>query len=257
MSSPVYFFPGVRKHAVIERGRVRPAFLAERGVAAAFAGITDEQRQTSCYELPGRGPGGHSGLILQVTAGDPLRIGFQPDLQTWHERPAGCDCWVGIDNEHPPTPADLAIGTPRGDELELGDGQLWRVPVVRSPVDDARSAIPFDFAYDGNGMLAILRRECALWDLSEHGWNHYFHRAQYPDISAEILIELCLGALGLNYRVGKVEQTLLRLINSTNWNRCLELLLDVPLLMERFAQEKKAEAPAAPPSSSASPGLAE
>ena len=239
MASPVYFFPRVSRSAIVDGNRLRASFLAERGVAAAFVGITDVQRQTSCYDLPGRGPGGHSGLILQVL-GDPapVRVGFAGEHQRWIEHPAGCDCWVGVDTEYPPTPADLAIDAPRGYPLTLGDGQTWKVPVVRS-VEPAREQLPYDFVYGADGQPELVRAESRLWELAAEGWNHLYERAAHPTISTETLLELCLGALALNYRLGKVEQTVLRLVNSANWSRCLELLLDVPLL-EAHAEKKTA-----------------
>jgi hypothetical protein len=250
VASPVYFFPRVSRSAVIERNRLRMSFLAERGVSAAFAGITDVQAQTTCYDLPGRGPGGHSGLILQVMDNPaPVRIGYSETHQVWHERPAGCDCWVGIDTEYPPSPQELAIGAPRGYALELGDGQNWKIPIVRS-VREERSQLPYDFVYGEHGQLETRRAESRLWELSAEGWNHWFDREQHPTISAEILLELCLETLALNYRVGKVEQNLLRLVNSSNWSRILELLLDVPLL-EEYSQKKTDSTPDSP---SASPG---
>ncbi len=252
MASPVYFFPRVRSSAVVERNRLRMSFLAERGVAAAFAGISDVQAQTSCYELPGRGPGGHSGLVLQVVGNPaPVRIGYSADHQRWHERPAGCDCWVGLDTEFPPTPEDLAIGAPRGYACELGDGRTWKIPIVRS-IREERSQLPYDFVYGDDGQVATRRAESRLWELSAEGWNHWFDREKHPTISAEILVELCLGALALNYRVGKIEQNLLRLVTGGNWSRLLELLLDVPLL-EEYSQKKTGSSP---PSPSASPGAA-
>jgi len=262
MASPVYFFPGVRESAVVQANRLRASFLRERGVAAAFAGITDVRAQTSCYELPGRGPGGQAGLVLQVVAPrpgvePPVNIGYAGEVsQAWHERPAGCDCWVGIDKTWPPTPAELAIGTPTGYPLELGDGQTWKVPIVRS-VQPERSQVPFDYVFDGSGRLVIEQQASPLWDLAEEGWNHYFHRAQHPTISTEILVALCLGALALNYRLGNVEQTVLRLVNSRNWSRCMELLLDAPLLEEHAALEKKTGDRSAPGLPSASPGPAD
>ncbi len=250
MASPVYFFPRVTRAAAIQGNRLRADFLAARGVAAAFAGVTDAQAQTSCYELPGRGPGGHSGLVLQVL-GDPapVRIGFSADHQRWVERPAGCDCWVGVDEEYPPTPEDLAIGSPRGYPLELGDGRVWKVPIVRSARED-RAQLPFDFVFGDDGRIETRRRAARLWELSEEAWNHTFDRENHPTISTETLLELCLGALALNYRVGRVEQNLLRLVTGDNWPALLELLLDVPLLRE-YAEKKTRSTPGSP---SASPG---
>jgi len=200
--------------------------------------------------------------VLQVVAPrggvePPVNIGYAGEVsQAWHERPAGCDCWLGLDKQYPPTPAELAIDMPTGHPLELGDGQTWRVAIVRS-VQPERSQVPFDFVYDDRGRPTTERQASALWELAEQGWNHYFDRAHHPIISTEILLDLCLGALGLNYRLGKAEQTVLRLVNSRNWSRCLELLLDVPLLEEHAALEKKTGDRSAPGLPSASPGPAD
>jgi len=262
MASPLYFFPGIRLESIVKNNRLDLAFLAGRGVAPAFAGIRDVRSQMSVQELRAHGPGNHSGALLTVVAGDvPLRLGFFPDFQTWHERPAGCEAWVGLDREYPPMPANLAHAVlMRGHDVELSDGNFWHVPIVRSPFDrDAmgRSSLPRDFSYDQSGRAISTRQSSSdqVWELSAAAWDHTMCPAQMPSLNLSLLLELCVSTIGLNYRFGKVEQELLRPINSANWEAISDALLDVPLLEERVELEKKNQAALQAGLPSASPGV--
>lgn len=254
MSSPIYFFPGVRPLAIVDRDRLRFSFLEGRGVAAAFAGVKSVQADTCCVEITGKGPSGRTGTMLVATCGrePPLHLTYAPDHQTWIEGPAGADCWVCLAKDHPPTPADLARSPhPQGRAVELGDGNKWHVPILRSPFDresHGRSHLPRDFYYDKNGQLAMRLQADSerLWELSGVAWDHYLKRDEHPTIDSELLMELAIGALAINYRVGKVEATLLGpLIGSANWEAIVEAILDFALVNEMLElQKKSAEQPA-------------
>ena len=205
---PIYFFPNARRDQLVKpmSTQLDRAFVAARGVEAAFVGVRNVNAQTSCQELPGKGPGGQSGVLIQVlpAGGDaPPRLGFHPEFQQWYERPAGCDCWVGIDREHP-TPSDLLhTAKPTGTPLELGDGNSWRIPIVRCPFGrDAlgRSQLPRDFAYDSSGQFQTVRSadSDALWELSGLAWDHFFANEGHPTVELEQMVELVLQSLALN-----------------------------------------------------------
>ena len=262
MSSPIYFFPSTRVSAVLPQGRLSHAFTAGRGVAAAFDGCATDD--VSCFEINNAGPGGRSGTLLtKVDEPVQVRLGFFPDRQSWHEQPAGADCWVGLDKEYPPTPAELAKSArPAGHDVELGDGRVWKVPIIRSPLgrdNPGRSQLARDFTYDASGQLNSVRQPAgdALWELSGIAWDHVFSQAEHPTVEMETMVELILGALALNYRLGKPEQQILRLVNSLNWQDAIRALLDWPLIDELgLVQKKTEEEPPAADSSSVSPGAA-
>lgn len=253
MAPPIYFFPRVRPAAVVDGNRLRASFLEGVGAAPAFVGVRDARLEASCFEITGKGPGGHSGTMLTVInpkRDAPARLGFYPTHQTWHERPAGCDLWLGIDRDDPPTPADLAhVERPEGHEVTLGDGHSWRVLIVRSPMDRealGRSQLTREFVYDAQGRFQVVRAAAtdALWELSAEAWDHFFDQEKHPTIKLETMTELVLMTLAQSYRVGRIEQTVLRLVNSTNWDDAVAALLDLPLIDEYERSQKKTAASA-------------
>jgi len=242
MSCPLYFFPRTRADEVTQADRFKLGFLEKRGVAPAFAGIESVSQQASLFECTGKGPGGGTGMFLTVVPNGvaPLRLGHYPEFQIWAERPAGADCWVAIDREHPPQPHELAIGQPKGHSVKLGDGNTWTVPIIRSP-QGGRSQLPSDFIYDGNGNPQIVRDPATdrLWELAGEVWDHTVDRANHPLMPAGSVMELALGSLAMNYRVGRVEATLLRLFGSANWEKVMEAVLDWPAVEEMLIVQKK------------------
>ena len=247
MASPIYFFPRTEHDQVVKGSKLDHGFLAAHGCAPAFDGIRDAKLETSAFALTGNGPGGASGLMIQSMRPGraPVRIGFHPKFQTWHEKPAGADCWVGIDNEYPPTPGDLAkVDRPDGYEVELADGYVWRVPIVRSPFkreELGRSQMPRDFVFNGDGHVHAVRTSSSdrLWELSGVAWDHTVDRENHPSIDLDTLLELCIEALAVNYRFGRIEQQVMRTINSTNWEAITNAVLDVRLVDEMLALQKK------------------
>lgn len=242
MACPLYFFPRVRADEVTQDDRLIPAFLEKRGVAPAFSGIESVLRQCALFECTGKGPGGGTGMFLTVIPSGmaPVRLDYKPEFQVWYERPAGADCYVAVDREHPPRPHELAIGQPKGHEVKLGDGNAWTVPIIRSPVG-GRSQMPSDFVYDGNGNLVVARDPATdrLWELAGEVWDHTVDRQNHPLIDAGAIMELALGSLAMNYRVGRVEATILRLFGSANWEHVMEAVLDWPAVEQMLEVQKK------------------
>lgn len=88
-----------------------------------------------CHMKQSKGPGDDIGMLIDWITDSGGGSGFQPDKQTW--LPAFADgpdlpegrYWVGIDNNDPPRPRDLAkTRIYDGGWIELGDGNRWQVP---------------------------------------------------------------------------------------------------------------------------------
>ena len=82
--------------------------LESRGLAAIFGDVLDVERELSVSEITTAGPGVQSGtMLVPLATGQtpPVRLGYKPDFQTWHDEG---EYWLGLDNESPPTPAELA-----------------------------------------------------------------------------------------------------------------------------------------------------
>jgi len=264
MAPPIYFFPKLTREELAPEGKLSPAVLSQYGdLARTFADLTDLRRDASLTELTGHGPGGSSGCLLCALPAEgqpPPRLGYFPDFQTW--TPVGGtgsasgtggtgsasgtreNLWVGTDNEHPIAPADLRRKkTFPGYEIELAGGQ-WTVPVVRNP--EGGTGLPRDFVYADGGKVEqrIKAAYIGLWEkFARAVWLLFDPEGPWPlAIDLAEGTDLCLEALALNYRVGRIEQNLLGLIDSETWLTILAASVDYPTFRdaaEAVEREKK------------------
>jgi len=249
MAAPVYFFADALMRDMIDQTRFRSAFLHGRGVEHVFSDVLPQH--CSRFESRALGPGGKSGCFVVVnTAGvPPLRAGYYPDQQAWTQIRKDPDTWIGIDKEHPPTPVDLV--RPKviaGWDVLLGDGNQWTVPVIRSV--EHLTNLPRDMFYDADGEfhLEIAGQYKDLWDQAGKAWDvlHGYFASEEGVKYSEIL-ELCLTFLGVNYRIGRMEQSALRLVTTSpdTWMEILGAVCDVRFSEMLATAEKKTEDPPA------------
>lgn len=256
MAAPLYFFPRKTLSDVVDvqADRFRPPVLRECGLEETFSDVTSVRAQTATNELTVKGPGGASGVlttILPASGQCPLRTGFHPDFQTWTQ--AGRELWIGTDNEHRPRPSDLLRSNSRrtgatpkplhdGHSITLGDGHDWEVPVIRRPPAMAQfgslTALPKNLGWDLDGrFVESLKPEYqAIWEDTSAICDLFFDeegrlRDGEYQITVETALGWCLRILGLNYRLGRHEQNLLRLIDQSNVFTVLFLAVDGPRVM--------------------------
>jgi hypothetical protein len=243
MSAPLYFFPKLTRAQLAPDGRPAAEILARHGdLARAWADCA--AGDFSLCELTGAGPGGASGTIVSALPADgvvPPRLHYAEEFQTW--RQIG-ELWIGVDKEHPPAAADLRRKKIfQGYEVELA-GEKWTIPVVRDP--EGGSGLPRDFVYADGGRVQqrIKAAYLDLWEkFSRAVWMFFDPAGPWPlrmDLAEGL--ELCLAALALNYRVGRIEQNLLGLVDSESWCLILAAAVDYPTfrdLAEAVEAQKK------------------
>lgn len=185
-------------------------------------------RPPSKLELMGTGPGGKSGVML--VAADSMgryQVGYHPDEQEWHRRPAGLgpEVWVGYYLAAPPGPDELArLESLRGYRVRLGDGREWVAPRVlaicsqpalprRMVLNDAGNFVPGDVCPQYAHLSEICERyvERAMEAVKD---------AVADDAQSGDLVEFSCGPdevadavtlLAVNYRISKFEASLLGL----------------------------------------------
>lgn len=266
MSQPLYFLPDIHTAALVgPDGSLSRTFLRSRGLDELFADVTNVNVDCAVTALAARGPGGKSGQILvyQTPSGElPGRIGFYPQQQEWLEVGDGA-YWIGIDPAAPPTAEDLRRPGRRhpGYVLESDRGE-WAVPVIRRPDDSTE--LPCDLYHDPRtGELREPLKEAYRQYWEETGEVIHFlrlrdsgdapRRVEIPKTRA---LELATRALGLNYRFGSAEQSLLRIIDQQNYLTVLAMTVDMPLFLaiEEAEREKKTRSTSALADPSSTPG---
>jgi hypothetical protein len=258
---PLYFLPKVMLAGFAPGGVVNRSLVASRGLVESLAdaeGIDD-----LCHaEVCGKGPSGDPGLIVGALpiAGrePPRRLGYFADEQIWTKIDE--NLWIGVDRAFPPLPAELARKDFfRGYKIKLGDGNEWEIPVIRDFGTHA-PRLPRDMFYDEHGIFTTRLREeyAAIWEKTERAARLFYDAksVEFGAIGLESALDIGLTALALNYRVGKPEQRILRLLTTTNWEEALGAMVDWPLFEDYLRREMEASKKnSAPPTASASASL--
>lgn len=229
MAQPLYFLPDLNRAQVFAGSKLARSIIKPRGLLDAFGDCLGLNQAGVC-DVAGRGPGGLSGVIVhyQSPVTDiPGRIGYYPDEQEWHQCSDGL--WIGLSTTSPVTPADLQRPLfHQGYAWTLADGNEWTVPVVRRP--DGSTGLPCDMVWDsdGNVQTPIKRAYQRYWDESEIVSDYVFGTDKDGELTLQRALTLAVQALGLNYRYGRHEQNVLRLVDTVNWNTVLALSVDFP-----------------------------
>ncbi len=218
MNRFTYFLPGAPG--------CNTEMLSARGLLARFSapgGILEHAIS------PWReGPAGH-GVALAVTC-EPVI--YQPETQLW------MDCgryWLGCDNNAKPGPIDLEreIGY-SGHELQLLDGNDWRVPLLRrwnAEKMQHESSLPKVLRpCKGEGGRYAIKPCVALQHepldaLAESIWQAFLTEMKWQ---TELLFSTAVQLLAENYRIATEEAGLLGLLDESNALRVLGLSIDTP-----------------------------
>lgn len=246
MSQPLYFLPDrAAADLATADGRVHRGALAAVGLADTLADVATVE-QLGMVPVTGNGPGGRSGVVICAQRADgavPERVGFYPDCQEWSEHRGGA-LWIGLSTVSPVTPADLmrrgnrggSGGTPRppfaGHLVSLAGGE-WEVPVIRRVGPAGWSALPTRLYWDDGGAFQqeIAPEYRAIWDETGAACNLLLDSIQGgQSVDLEWAVDLGLRALALNFRVDRLLQGRLGLIDSTNWQTVIEAMIDWPLV---------------------------
>lgn len=269
MAPPIYYLTGVTKGQLAPGGKLARAILESRGLGRTFCDVDTIEQDVTLFEVAGHGPGGKAGCVfcgLPASGEAPKRVGYYPAEQTWTQ--VEDDLWYGVDPDDPPTPKDLERKRMvPGYWIELA-GAEWQIPVIRRP--DGGTALPRDWIVEKDGAVTEQIRDAyrALWEEFVSVVDLFFN-ADDPSpagtfqLPAADAVRYSLDALALNYRVDRIEQNMLHLVDADNWAAILGATVDLTTFFEVFQQaqgkKKQRDQPAEETAGSAntSPGSAD
>lgn len=247
MAPPIYFLPKTTLADVAKDGELLLPSLAAWGLDTIFA---------DCRTVPGdailaaistaAGPSGESGCLLMAKGEGDLhpRAGmYVSEFQEWQDFSVlvGKPLWVGVDKESPITSEDLAKSTRfRGYPLELPSG-IWQIPVIRNPEGGTGLPTDWELQADGEVETTVQAAYCQLWKEFAGVVDLYFSPDDPSPAGTFVLdrkeaMRRCLQVLGINYRFGRVEQNLLRVIGSETWHQILGYAVDLPGFWDVYEQ---------------------
>jgi len=124
-----------------------------------------------------------------------------------------------------------------GHEVELEDKHKWLVPCAR--VFSRGSLLPEALVLgpDGEIVREALPKFAELSNKAERVWKWFAKTHNISEEDVEPLTdvegyEIVTTALGTNYRIGKKEISVLKIITTHNGVHVLQALIDVPTLIE-------------------------
>jgi len=254
MAALLYFFPRVTIDQLRAGQRLNQKLLETYGLGASLGDIRDAEREASLFFSPTAGPGGASGSFLAPLAPGRTtpRLGYYPDFQRWEKVLDESELWIGVDRESPPDPEDLA--RPRriaGHRVELADGAEYEVPVIRSL---RGTRLPQDLYHRADRQLALEVKPGyrELWEATAEVWDLFFDPAAPKELAFERILYHALAFLGVNYRYGDREQSVLHLIDTGNWQDVLFAAVDGPFYAD--AQKKTPDEHSPPAAANSPPG---
>jgi hypothetical protein len=227
-------------------GQSKPLTLVELRAHVVFRSLwwdllkTDDLCQSRIVQhcVRANGPDGMSGLLLIASphggVTDDFRIGFYPESQIWIEADG---YWIGYPKGSLPCPEQLEREYRiDGEDHVLGDERAWHCPIVRrkGTVD-----LPSSWGVDPKTKafrMTVLAEYQDAWELVGHAWDYIAGR---ETMRLSRLLEICVQALAINYRVGAVEVSLLQLINQTNYELIFGAIVDRKFLQDLMDDQKK------------------
>jgi len=183
-----------------------------------------------------KGPGGKPGTTIAFVPKGMKgpTVGYFKDAQEWHNIGGR---WYGIDKANPPSITGLTRTKQMpGHDIKLADGNLWRVPVGRAM--SGVTPLPCALTWDGAEWTPgdVLPKYKELYAAAGQIRDLLFRAAGESESGIEITYQDELNtaalALGINYRVGPAEISLLGILTTENEAEVLQALVDVPGLLE-------------------------
>ena len=253
MSQPLYFLAGVTREQLAGdqqfETKLNRALLAERGLAGVFSDVPDQD--AVAYEVHDA-PDGKSGCMLYyktATGKEPLTHQYRPSAQTWHQ--VGEKVYIGIENDAPPTPEDLRRkNVASGYPVEMDAGEFV-VPVIRRR--NGSTELPRSLVWDAAGNLIepIKPAYQQIWERTAEVASWIFE-GDWKDAYKGKALGHVVDALAINYRVGRFEQNVLRLVDIGNLFWAMAAMVDARAVDEMEEAQKKTES--SPPGVNTTPG---
>lgn len=189
------------------------------------------------------GPDGGGGMIFASGGYDerPNRVGMYHDQQTWQKMP-GVSLWIGWYTAELPHPRELLRPNPvPGQDVILGDGNPWTVPVAVVFVDGSdgllhrQVALPQRMAIGQDGewsVGSVVAKYAALYDVAKSWWD------RDEGVTIADATNWCCTALATNYKISATEASVLGLFDTDSYKQILDIVIDFDTLRRRHAEKK-------------------
>ena len=220
-----------------------PTDIHAEGLAYAFDG---QPIRRDCR----RGPGDSGGCVLADPSVPAHLVGYYPDKQVWTPIPQSRN-WVGYWIDHPPSPESLARKKQLQGHLVDLNGSQWLIPVARRYQENEEGGDPTYFVAlptaakldeRGNWINGSIREAYQpLWEAANRwleayidaiesmsGESHDDDDERPAEIDYQELNDSCVIALTTNYRIHRVEASILELFDGRTRGDIMLAVIDEP-----------------------------
>jgi len=180
------------------------------------------------------GPGGGRGVVV----GQDDQVKYDPGTQTWKKFP---DYWVGW--ESLPGPDDLKRENMLPGYLaRLGDGKEWLIPIARLITGEPGMDRVYSLGEDGRVRWEIQEKYRELFDFASwwlgmiSGTDTDKHGHEWTD---EGIFRMISRIIGVNYRVGLYEVSVLGLVTDISIKEIMRVVCDIPGMTKILEAAKK------------------
>jgi hypothetical protein len=178
------------------------------------------------------GPGDLNGFILYDVRGESHLGGYYKDKQTW----LNCgDFWLGWYTSDPPREEDLRLEKMLPSHpVALGNGEEWQIPkaIVFNSLTDWSNIIPKKFkVVDGEADWFNDEKYDGLVEVADRWLNasEQLDSGETPDWpNGSQILPAVVAVMKNNYRVRYNEIAALELVDSDNWPKIFNAVLDNP-----------------------------
>ena len=250
MSCFLYFLPGVKAADISDGSKINVELLKKWKLDYVLSDCKKVPDHLAARDA--KGPEEKDGVVLTVhSQGESGAWGYQPRRQEWREAQDGSGKWIGWSKDSRPSPESLKKRDALISKWIISDshGNDWEVITARS--GDGAGMLPCDYAWKQGKMVSIVNPIYrGLFDLSGEVFDHYATIVADEEgelreglRSEEFLAQAAVTVLGVNYRIGVAEVTILQelgfsLISTENIGVILSLFIDRPLLEDFVAWNK-------------------
>jgi len=180
-----------------------------------------------------------------------IKIGFYSEDQVWTNIPndqgEASNFWIGYYREFRPTPKDLEKKEMiNGNEIELGDGNNWNIPVARNFHEGCLLPKGTSMLVKGKLSSYVLEKYFRLQKIAEQLFVHFgldlnneFKKDDdFLKDDTDFFIT-CADVLGVNYNIDFREISILRLFTTTNTVAILKNVVDMQYVESLLEDKKK------------------
>ena len=198
------------------------------------------------------GPNGQGGILMgsAESGRSHAELRYDKGKQTWQQC-HGSELWVGFWNDKKPTPEQLQ--KPKqldGPELQLCDGQRWKVPILRRYLDSGEGvavlpceSVPQTIRQDPeSGKFVygqVLPEYQDIWMAGHQFAEEWLHALVDDEATDPSSLELAFKLLGVNYQACTSAVSVMELLTADLANEIVIEALQLRRYVELLSKKKQ------------------